>query len=432
MSIKITKLEIENVKRVRACTFNPKQNGLTVIGGKNGQGKTSILDAIVWALGGNKFKPSSPQNKESVLPPTLHVELSNGLVVERKGKNSELKVIDPNGKKSGQNLLDSFIEELALNLPKFMNSNNKEKANTLLQILGIGEKLAAFERKENELYQERLYKGRELEAKRGYLKEMPYFNDVPSEPVSASELIKRQQDILARNGENQRKRLRSSQIDNELQLKRQQLAELEQKVLLLETEISSLEQDSEIAHKDILDLIDESTEELENSLAEIERINQKVSLNQKHDNAEVEVKRLTDEYNTLTTQINDVRNDKISLLDGANLPLPGLSIEDQELTYNGQKWDNMSASEQLRVATAIVRKLKPECGFVLIDKLEQMDMETLNDFGLWLESEGLQAIATRVSTGEECEIIINDGVVVANHLNEEKEPAKAGWGGSWK
>ena len=72
----------------------------------------------------------------------------------------------------------------------------------------------------------------------------------------------------------------------------------------------------------------------------------------------------------------------------------------------------MSGSEQLKVATAIIRKLNPDCGFVLIDKLEQMDLDTLQDFGKWLESEGLQAIATRVSTGDECSIIIEDGYSV--------------------
>ena len=91
--------------------------------------------------------------------------------------------------------------------------------------------------------------------------------------------------------------------------------------------------------------------------------------------------------------------------------MPGLSVDDGELTYEGQKWDNMSGSQQLYVATAIVRKLNPECGFVLLDKLEQMDAETLREFGVWLESEGLQAIATRVSTGDECSVIIEDGYV---------------------
>ena len=88
-------------------------------------------------------------------------------------------------------------------------------------------------------------------------------------------------------------------------------------------------------------------------------------------------------------------------------------MDDGELLYLGQRWDNMSGSQQLQVATAIVRKLKPECGFVLIDKLEKMDQITLAEFGAWLEQEGLQAIATRVSTGGECSVLIEDGYSIA-------------------
>ena len=102
--------------------------------------------------------------------------------------------------------------------------------------------------------------------------------------------------------------------------------------------------------------------------------------------------------------------------------MEGLSVSDNELTYNGFTWGDMSSSEQLRVATAIVRKLNPECGFVLIDKLEQMDIDTMNEFGKWLENEGLQAIATRVSTGDECSLIISDGY--GNNTETEVEPVQ--------
>ncbi len=118
--MKINNLQIENVKRIKAVKLEPTKNGLTIIGGKNNQGKTSVLDAIAWALGGNKFKPSSAQRFDAVLPPTIKITMDNGLVVERKGKNSDLKVLDPSGQKGGQNLLDSLVEELALDLPKFM------------------------------------------------------------------------------------------------------------------------------------------------------------------------------------------------------------------------------------------------------------------------------------------------------------------------
>ena len=67
--VKINELQIENLKRIRAVKIEPTQNGLTVIGGNNGQGKTSVLDSIAWALGGEKYRPSSPQREGSVIPP---------------------------------------------------------------------------------------------------------------------------------------------------------------------------------------------------------------------------------------------------------------------------------------------------------------------------------------------------------------------------
>lgn len=411
MSIKINKLEIENVKRVKAVKIEPTANGLTVIGGKNNQGKTSVLDSIAWALGGNSFKPSEPHREGSVIPPNLHLVMSNGLVVERKGKNSDLKVIDPNGQKGGQQLLNEFVEQLALDLPKFMQSTSKEKAQTLLQIIGVGDRLYELEQKEKETYNRRHTIGQIKDQKEKFAKEQPYYPDAPKETISASELIKQQQDILAQNGENQRKR------DNALALhaERNRLAEkvnsLKEELEKYQKQLIQVDMDMETAYKTAEQLQDESTAELETNIQNIEEINVKVRANLDKDKAETDAQDYADQYNALTVKLDAVRQAKIDLLKGADLPLPGLSVVEGELTYNGHKWDNMSGSDQLKVAVAIVRKLNPKCGFVLMDKLEQMDLDTLTDFGDWLEQEGLQAIATRVSTGDECSIIIEDGYV---------------------
>lgn len=404
MSVKITQLQAENFKRVKAVQITPAATGLTVIGGDNNQGKTSVLDAIAWALGGDRYRPSTPTRDGSVLPPNIKISLSNGLQVERSGKNGSLKVVDPTGKRGGQQLLNEFIESFALDLPKFMNQSSKEKAQILLKIIGIGDELARLDMKERELYNERLTIGRIAEQKSGHAKDMPHWDGVPAEPVSPSDLIRQQQDILARNGENARKRLLRDELEQKLQTARDQMEDLQKA-------IEELERNCKIARMDAEDLHDESTAELEQNLREIEVINEKVRQNLEKTRAEEEASVYQDQYDTLTVQIEQVRSGRMDLLNGAEMPLPGLSIEGGELTYNGQRWDNMSGSEQLRIATAIVRKLNPECGFVLMDKLEQMDLNTLQEFGRWLNSEGLQAIATRVSTGGECSIIIEDGCV---------------------
>lgn len=429
MTVKINKLEIENVKRVKAVTIEPTSNGLTILGGNNNQGKTSVLDAIAWALGGNKYKPSKPARDGSMNPPTLRLELSNGLIVERKGKNSDLKVTDPSGQKAGQQLLDSFVEELALNLPKFIESSSKDKANTLLQIIGVGEKLWELDRKEERLYNERRTIGQIADQKKKYAAEQPHFPEAPNELVSIADLIHEQQEILARNGENAKKRQNRENIVNSLHLSEARLKQLKEQLAQEEATHESLMSDYIAANKSIEDLVDESTEEIEESIANIEEINRKVRANLDKEKAEEDAKQYKSQYDKLSVEIQDVRDERTSLLDSADLPLPGLSVEDGELVFEGQKWDNMSGSQQLRVATAIVRKLKPECGFVLLDKLEQMDIPTLTEFGKWLESEGLQAIATRVSSGEECQIIIEDGYVVSDTVTpfQDTEPTN-----SWK
>lgn len=405
MSVKINTLEFENVKRIKAVQLAPAKNGLTVIGGDNRQGKTSVLDAIAWALGGEKFRPSSPKREGSVTDPHLKVTLDNGIIVERSGKNGALKVIDPAGNKGGQTLLNSFVEQLALDLPKFLNSTSKEKADTLLKIIGVGDKLYQLERTEKTTFDRRTEVGRIADQKAKFAKELPTYTGVPDEPLSAADLIQSQQEIMAYNAENLRKRQQRDYYKSQLEVAETALKQAQERY-------DAALNNFKLADVDFVELEDKSTEELERNIAEIDEINKKVRANLDRERAEQEAEDLRDQYNELTHQIESLRQERRELLEGADLPLEGLSVENGELVYRGQKWDCMSSSEQLIVAASIVRKLNPDCGFVLLDKLEQLDSKTLEEFGSWLETQGLQAIATRVSTGDECAVIIEDGMEV--------------------
>ena len=427
MSVTITALEAENVKRIKAVALTPAPTGLTLVGGNNNQGKTSVLDALAWALGGDRFRPNAAQRDGAVAPAHLKVTLSNGVIVERKGKNASLTVTDPTGRRSGQQLLNAFIEPLALDLPRFMEASDKEKADILLRIIGIGTELHVRDLEIKSLYDKRTFTGQLAQQKKHFAEELISYPDAPEEPVSASDLIHQQQEILARNGENQRKRQNIDLLEDKARTLADRRVQLEQTLAQLVKEQTEVNESLYTARKSAADLQDESTAELEASIRGIEETNRKVRANLEKSRAEDEAARYASDYDKLTEAITQKRADRMALLNGADLPLPELSVEDGALTYKGKHWRDMSGSDQLRGAAAIVRRLNPDCGFVLLDKLEQMDMTTLTEFGRWLEAEHLQAIATRVSTGSECQIIIEDGMVKDAEPPVTEKPQPRSW-----
>ena len=292
-----------------------------------------------------------------------------------------------------------------------MEASGREKAQTLLNIIGVGDTLNQLEETEKELYGQRLTIGRIADQKEKFAKEQPYYPDAPEDLISPSDLIREQQEILSRNGENQKKRSQAERLKQSVAFLEQEAEAMREQLQKKEQDLAEEKRSLNIAMMSVQDLQDESTAELEASIANIDEINRKVRANLDKNKAEEDAREYRKQYKT------------------AELPLPELSVKEGELIYKGQKWDNMSGSDRLKVSTAIVRKLNPKCGFVLLDKLEQMDLDTLNEFGKWLEAEGLQAIATRVSTGDECSVIIEDGYVAGQEPPEElvqKKEWKAG------
>lgn len=404
--MKITSLELANVKRIKALRLEPTENGLTVIGGKNGQGKTSVLDAIAYAFGGAKYKPTNLKREGAVGDTIIHIETDNGLIIERKGKNAALTVTDKEGTRHGQAILDALISDLAINLPKFHNASTQDKAKILLRTLGIEEELLALEEVEKAKFNTRTIIGREADRKKKAAADMPWFEDAPKTKMSIKELLEKQQEVLTRNGERAKARQELTNYKNRLEQLKAKEELMRQDMFRIGEEIAGLT--AAITTAKEVDA-DEDTSELEAQIANFEAINEKVKANEERTRREAEADILQDQYDSLTAEIEEIRQKKLSLLANAKFPISGLAIENGELTYDGKSWDCMSGSQQLIVDCAIASKLNPECRVVLLDKLEQLDLETLTEFGKWLETQDLQCIATRVSTGDECTLIIEDG-----------------------
>lgn len=425
-NVKITALEVENLKRVVAVSLDCTGQSLTVIGGNNGQGKTSVLDGIMWALGGDRFKPSNPvhQGAEEAY---IKVTLDNGVTVERKGINGALKVTSGTGK-GGQALLNEFVNTFALNLPKFMGAPAVEKSKMLLDVFpGLGAELNRLNQEAKRIFDERHQIGVIADRKAKYAEELPFDFEAPAELLSGAEMAKRMQEALAVNGRNQAKRNSVKQLEDEVKSATYRVESTQKRVKDLEASLNEARAELNRVTVDQLHAVDqlniskvsaaqlkdEDVTAVQTELENIDALNARCRANESKRNAEAEASELKAQYNEATDKLEAVRRKRIELLAGVEMPLEGLSLNDEgELIYRGQPWDCMSGAEQLRVSAAICAAVNPKCGFVLLDKLESMDVDSLREFGAWLESRNMQAIGTRVSKGDECSIVIEDGNVV--------------------
>ena len=490
--MKLLSLDCSDVKRIKAVHLEFNEKGLTIIGGDNRQGKTTSLEAILYALGGESYRPVNFKREGSIEDGFIRLIFDDGMIVERSGKNAALKVIDSTGKKQGQSLLNALISKIAIDLPRFLNAPDGEKAKVLLELLGIGDKLKELDTQEQDKYQERTLVGRQYEQKDKAVKELPFYADVPDEEVSSVELTKQLGEVMKRNaatkaaveriesnkaelgrlverGEklssdrealdgqataqkaqvesNAKHRLDSieSQIKELMRQKAQVAAEKDQQLKVIDdtvvaqkkafdTQIKENESaietlTDEIVKSENIDTSLEDTSALEKAIQDCEGTNAKVRANRERQAKVDESVALKNEYDKYTAEIEDIRKQRLALLDGADLPYPGLSVKDfgkgPVITLNGIPWSDCSGSEQLIVSAAIAFAMKPECKFALMDKFEQFDLKSLDAFDKWLIEHDRQVIATRVSTGNECAFIIEDGYVVGQEgLVINKAPIK--------
>ena len=422
--ITITAFEIENIKRVSAVALQPAATGLTIIGGDNRQGKSSVIDAIAFALGGESFTPSAALH-DGADKGRASVTLSNGIVATRSvtAKGSYLKVTDPTGKAAGQTLLNEFVHGFALDLSQFIEADDRKKATILLQIIGVD--LAPLNERRKTLYDQRLAVGRLKDRQQHHAEAMPYIQDLPAAPVTATEIMAQLQDVVthnaqvreliakaqytARDAANAAERVRAA--EERVEAARATVAEAQLALEDARATAETFEANKKAAAEAARAAAPRDDSDLKAKLAEVEELNKKINQNLDRTKAFDEAEAHSEEYRELSAQIEAIELQKADLLAAAKMPLDGLTIQEDALCYKGKAWDCMSHAEQLIAATAVVRNLNPAQGFVLIDKVEAMDLKTLAEFGKYLTDTGLQAITTRVSRGEECTIIVEEGVI---------------------
>ena len=424
--MKIIQLEAQNVKRLKAIEIRPDGN-VIVIGGKNGAGKSSVLDSIAYALGGKGTIPSQPVRKGEKKA-TIVCDLGNLIVKRTMTANGggTLTVENKEGAvfKSPQAILDALVGKLTFDPLEFSKMDARKQVETLKGLVGLD--FSELESERQSLYDKRTLVNNEGKALKARFEGMQEYSEAPEMEVSVSGLMGELKERGSVNYENEKQRLMLQQGIDDLKNQEVELGHLSEQITDLQAKIDELKRletakakkvditkaSIEKAKPRIKALQDADEEEIRDQIANAETVNQQVRSNQSKKVLSEELTKKRNVSEKLTNQINQIDDSKTSQLAAAKFPVDGLSFSASEVLYNGIPFNQASSAEQLRVSVAMGIAMNPKLKVLLIrdgslldeDNLKMMaDMAQEADAQIWLE---------RVGKGQEVSVVIEDGEIL--------------------
>lgn len=437
MNNHIIRLTSENVKRLKAVEITPSGN-IVVIGGDNGQGKTSVLDSIMMALGGASTIPVKPV-RDGEKKAKIVVELDNGLVVTRKftaAGGTELTVTGADGNKfsSPQSMLDALVGRLSFDPLEFMRQDARKQSETLRTLVGLD--FTELDQQRERLYVERTVVGRNQRSAENRLAgRRPTTEALPAEEVSAQVIMDEQSAAAAKNSANAKSRQAASDLKLKAEFARskeqqqkqavdrlaEEIAEMQKRLaagndawekLKLEADQKESEANAATTEADALKDID--MRQFHNRLDEIETTNRKIREQREIRAAKEEVETHTRKAENLTSQIEEIDQKKRAALSSAAYPIDGLKITPEgAVEFNGIPISQVSGAEQLRVSVAIGLALNPKLKVLLIRDGSLLDEKSLAMVSEMATAAEAQVWIEMVSKDKgKCSVIIQDGEVI--------------------
>ena len=409
--MRILELQAENVKRLRAVDITP-DGTLQVIGGRNAQGKSSVLDAIWLALGGGKAA------KETALPirdgekkASVRLDLGD-LVVSRSwtAKGTTLKVESADGAqyKSPQAMLDKLVGSLSFDPLAFTRLSAKDQKTALLDLVQLDIDLDALEEQAKATFENRTRIGKEARA----LGEVTVDETLPEAEQSASAIIAKIREAEEQNRKVEEAERAYHSAQNEVADIEARVDALAQQLEEARATLYSASQRAELRLKETKLLGTVDTAPLESELSTVEETNQAIRANNQARGVVHQKSVLQGQYEAATDELKRLEKVRSDALAGAQFPVAGLGFDENGVTYRGLPFSQASSAEQIRVSVAMAMAMNPKLRVLRIKDGSLLDadaMEALraqvaeNDFQLWLE-----VVTTSTEGGA---VIIEDGEV---------------------
>lgn len=406
--MRIIGLSVDNVKRIKAVSIEAPKDDVQVIGGRNRQGKSSLLDAIWLALGGGTAakavdEPIRSGEKKASVVITVGDDGEAQFTVERRWtpKGTSLKVTAADGQRydSPQALLNELVGQLTFDPVRFVESDAKAQRQTLLDTLGLTAKVTRLNEQRAEVFQERTAVNRAVKELGA---EVKGYKDLPASlPKDTGETTEQLLDSL-------RRQQQAQQTYDRVQ---EQAVQLDHKIEQLERALSEAEESIK-SHKDWLFANERpDTTELEQRISQASEL---AGLRAKVQARDAAAKRYADRKaraQALTEQIESFDEQKLKLLTDIQLPVKNLQVTDDGVLYNGVPLSQASGAERITVGMAVALASKPRLRVVLIRDGSLLDDESMQLLKQFAEDNDVQVWIERVGSNDADALIIEDGEV---------------------
>ncbi len=415
--MKIVKLESENIKRLKAIEIKP-DGSLVIIGGKNAQGKTSVLDSIEMALAGGGSIPKEPIRKGEKKARVV-VEMDN-LIVTRTFTESGSKLIvsDKEGftKTSPQALLDSLVGKLSFDPLAFSRMDSKKQLETLKSLVGID--FSKLDEEKKRIYDDRTLVNRDIKSLQAQVEAIEKYESIPDQELSYADMTMELEVKVKYNQRNQQERQLLTILQNQTETSRIELDMLKEEIKKLrERWDAALERDKEVRAKadekfeEVRKLRDEEIDSFRTKITEAEEINSKIRSNNKRNELQFDLELRQQQSEKISRRLEDIESEKEKIISSSKLPIAGLSFDENGVIFNNLPLDQASSAELLLVSSSIGLSLNPKLRILLLRDGSLLDEDHLKLLAKWAEENEAQVWLETISEGKECQVIIEDGRV---------------------
>jgi hypothetical protein len=429
--MKIISFQAENYKKLRAIEITPDGN-LVQITGRNGQGKSSTLDAIWSALGGAGAVPKKPiRNGEKTARVRLDlgdIKVLRTFTATEDGEfTTKLTVESADGASypSPQRLLDSLMGSLSFDPLAFSRMDAKEQFDALRKFVPDID-FDAIDRAQLGDYQRRTDVNRRLKDAKASADNIKVSDNAPVDVIDESALVAKLKEAGDHNTDITTRRANRKTMADQIVTRqtgcddiRSQIIDLEeqlkQKTELLERTLASIEASRQklADAPELPALIDTAAvaAELNTARANNQRHAEWSADNKKRAELRALAKQLETESTALTASMDKRLKDKQAAISAAQLPISGISFGEGSVLLNGVPFDQGSDAEKLRASVEMAMAANPKLRVIRIRDGSLLDEDGLKLVAEMADARDCQVWLERVDGSGQVGIVLENGSI---------------------